>query len=87
MTERLKKAVIYSIVLGTETDVLLFLQLLIAPIARSAVNVCAISNRFLLVTLVTNRVSLEEVCMSRFEVLNCLLNLRLAAWKMRTIFH
>ena len=41
---------------------LLFLQHLIALVTKSAVNVCAISKGFLLVSLVTNRVSLEEVC-------------------------
>ena len=54
---------------------LLFLPLLIAFINRSAVNVHAIPNGFLLVSLVTTRVSLEEVCLSSFEVLNCWLNL------------
>ena len=54
---------------------LLFLQLLIAFITRSAVNVRAISNGGLLVSLVTTRVSLEEVCLGRFEVFNCWLNL------------
>ena len=38
---------------------LIFLQLLIAFITRSAVNVRAISNGFLLVSLVTTQVSLE----------------------------
>ena len=41
----------------------------------SAVNVSAISIGFLLVSHVTNRVSLEEECLPSFEVLNCLLNL------------
>ena len=41
----------------------------------SAVNVSAISICFLLLSLVTNRVSLEEECLPSFEVLNCLLNL------------
>ena len=49
---------------------LLFLQLLIVFITMSAVNVRAISNGFLLVSLVTTRVSLEEVCLP-----NCWLNL------------
>ena len=49
---------------------LLFLQLLIAFITRSAVNVRAISYGFLLVSLVTTLVSLEEVCLPSFEVLN-----------------
>ena len=54
---------------------LLSLQLLIALITRSAVNVRAISNGFLLVSLVTTWVSLEEVCLPSLEVLNCWLNL------------
>ena len=56
-------------------NALLFLQLLIAFITSSAVNVHAISNGFLLVSLVTTRVSLEDVCLPSFEVLNCWLNL------------
>ena len=54
---------------------LLFLQLLIALLTRSVVNVCAISNDFLFVSLVNNRVSPEEVCLPSFDVLNCWLNL------------
>ena len=54
---------------------LLFLQLLIALLTRSVVNVCAISKDILFVSLVTNRVSLEEVCLPSFDVLNCWLNL------------
>ena len=38
-------------------------------------NVRAISTGFLLVSLVITRVSLEEVCLPSFEVLNCWLNL------------
>ena len=79
--ERLKRAVIYSLALGPrffkwkvlslyEQNALLFPQLLIALITRSTVNVCAISIGFLLVCLVTNHVSLEEVCPPNFEVLN-----------------
>ena len=56
-------------------NALLFLQLLIALVTLSAVKVSAISVGFLLVSLVTNRVSLEEECLPNFEVLNCLLNL------------
>ena len=41
----------------------------------SVVNVSAISIGFLLYSLVTNRASLEEECLPRFEVLNCLLYL------------
>ena len=54
---------------------LLFLQLLITLVTMSAVKVSAISIGFLLVSLVTNRISLEEECLPSFEVLNCLLNL------------
>ena len=82
----------YSIVLGPRflkwkmlslsgPNALLFLQLLIALVTMSAVKVSAISIGFLLVSLITNRVSLEEECLPSFEVLNCLLNclLNLAA--------
>ena len=69
----------YSIALGPRCFkwkmALLFLQLLIAFITRSEVNDCAISNDFLLASLVTTRVSLEEVCLPSLEVLNCWLNL------------
>ena len=54
---------------------LLFLQLLIAILTRSVLNICAISKDFIFVSLVTNRVSLEEVCLPSFDVLNCWLNL------------
>ena len=54
---------------------LLFLQLLIAFITRSVVNVRTNSNDFLLVSLVTTLGSLEEECLPSFEVLNCWLNL------------
>ena len=54
---------------------LLFLQLLIALLTRSVVNVCAISKDFLFVSLVTNRVSLEEVCFPSIDVLTYWLNL------------
>ena len=86
MTQRLKNVVMCSISLGPRCfkwkmlslsgpNAVLFLQLLIAFITRSAMNVRAISNGFLLVSLVTTRVSLEEVCLPSFEVLNCWLNL------------
>ena len=54
---------------------LLFIQLLIALLTRFVVNVCAISKDFLFVSLVTNRVLLEEVCLPSTNVLNCWLNL------------
>ena len=75
---------IYSIALGPRcfkwkmlslSGALLFLQLLIAFMTRSAVNVRAISTDFLFVSLVTTWVSLEEICLPNFEVLNCWLNL------------
>ena len=56
-------------------NALLFLQLLIALVTMSAVKVTAIFIGFLLVSLVTNRVSLEDECLPSFEVVNCLLNL------------
>ena len=52
----------------------IILQLLIALLTRSVVNVCAISKDFLFISLVTNRASLEEVCLPSFDVLNCWLN-------------
>ena len=84
VAERLKRVVMYTIALGPRCfkwkslsgpKALLFLQFLIAFITRSVVNVRTISNRFLLVSLVTTLVSLQEECLSSFEVLNCLLNL------------
>ena len=59
---------------------LLFLQLLITLLTRSVVNVCAIAKDSLFVSLVTNRVSLEEVCLPSFDVLNCWLNLAASCW-------
>ena len=62
------------------SEALLSLQLLIALVTRSVVNGCAISKYFLFVSLVTNRVSLEEVCLPNFDVLNCWLNLAASCW-------
>ena len=75
----------YSIALGpryfkwkmlslSSPKALLFLQVSIDFITRSAVNVHVIFNGFILVSLIT-RVSLEEVCLPSLEVLNCWLNL------------
>ena len=50
-------------------------QLLIALLTRSVVNVCAIFKDFIFVSLVTNRVSLEDVCLPIFDMVNCWLNL------------
>ena len=76
----------YSMVLGPRSlkwkmlslswpKALLFLQLLIDLLTRSVVKVCAISKDFLFLFLVTNRVSLEEVYLLSFGVLNSWLNL------------
>ena len=86
MTERLNRAVMYYMALGPRCfkwnmlslsgpNALLFLQLLIALLTRSVVNVYAISKGFLFVSLVTNRDSLEEVCLPSFDVMNYCLNL------------
>ena len=56
-------------------NALRFLQLLIVLLIRSAVNGCAISKNFLLVSLVTYQASHEEVCLHSFNGLNCWLNL------------
>ena len=80
VTERLKSTVIYSMALGprcfkwkmlnlSEPKALLFLQLLIALLIRSVVNGCAISKDLLFVSLVTNLIQLEEVCLPSFDVL------------------
>ena len=85
VAERLKRVVMYSIALGPRCfkwkmlslsgpKAILFLQHLIAFIIRSVENVRTISNVFLLVSLVTTLVSLEEVYLPSFEVLNCWLN-------------
>ena len=82
-SERLNRAVMYSMALGPRCfnwnmlslpgpKAILFLQLLIALLTRSVVNLCAISKDFLFVSLVTNRVLLEEVGLPSFDVLNCL---------------
>ena len=63
-SERLKRTVMYSMALGPRffkwkmlslsgPKALLFLQLLIALLTRSVVNVCAIAKDFLFVSLVT----------------------------------
>ena len=61
--------------LSLAAPALLCQKLLIAFITRSAVNICAISKNLFLVFLVANPVSLEEMCMASFEVLNYCLNL------------
>ena len=79
-------AVMYSMALGPRffkwkmlslsgPKALLFIQLLIALLTRSVVNVCVISKDFLIVSLVTNRSSLQEVCLPSYDVLSCWLNL------------
>ena len=56
----------------SEPNALLFIQLLIALVTMSTVKVSVIYIGFLLVSLVTNWVSLEEECLPSFEVLSCL---------------
>ena len=84
--EKLKKAVVYSMALGARCfkwniltlsgpKAILLIQLLIVHLTRSVVNVCAISKEFLFVSLLIDRVSLEEVCLPSFDVLNRCLNL------------
>ena len=48
-----------------------FLQLLIPLVTWSVVYVTAEVSDFSLISLDTNRVSLEEVCLPGFEVVNC----------------
>ena len=82
VTESLKNAVRYSIPLdlrcfrwkmlslsGPKARVLL--QLLIPLVTWSVVNVTAEVKDFRLISLDTNRVSREEVCVPSFEVVNC----------------
>ena len=47
------------------------LQLLIPVVTGSVVNVAAEVKDFRLISLDTNRVSREEVCLPSFEVVNC----------------
>ena len=82
VTESLKNAVRYSIPLdprcfrwkmrhlsGPKARVLL--QLLIPLVTWSVVNVTAEVKDFRLISLDTNRVSREEMCLPSFEVVNC----------------
>ena len=82
VAESLKSAVRYSIPLdprcfrwemlslsGPKARVLL--QLRIRLVTWSVVNVTAEVNDFRLISLDTNRVSREEVCLPSFEVVNC----------------
>ena len=50
------------------------LQLLIPLLTGSVENVTADVNDFRLISLDTNRVSREEMCLRSFEVMNCWLN-------------
>ena len=47
------------------------LQLLIPLVTLSVVNDTHVVNNFGLISLDTNRVSREEVCLSSFEVVKC----------------
>ena len=82
VTELLKSAVMYSIPLdqgcfkwkmlsfsGPKARVLL--QLLIPFVTWSVVNVTTEVKYFRLISLDTDRVSREEVCLPSFEVVNC----------------
>ena len=82
VTESLKSVVRYSIPLdprcfrwkmltlsGPNARVLL--QLLIPLVTWSVVNVTTEVKDFRLISLDTNRVSREEVCLPSFEVVNC----------------
>ena len=82
VTESLNSAVGYSIPLdprcfrlkmlslsGPKAQV--FLQLRIPLVTWCVVNVTAEVNDFRLISLDTNRVSREEVCLPSFEVVNC----------------
>ena len=82
VTESLKSAVRYSILLdpicfmwkmmsfsGPKARVLL--QLLIPLVTWCVVNVTAEVKDFRLISLDTNLVSREEVCLPSFEVVNC----------------
>ena len=51
-----------------DAEPLLFPQLVIALLIITVVNVCTISKDFLSVSLVTNQVSLVEVCLPSFDV-------------------
>ena len=79
--ESLKSAVRYSISLDPRCfrwkmlslsgpKALVFLQLLIPLVTWSIVNVTAEINDFCFISLDTNRVSREEVCLPSFEVAN-----------------
>ena len=56
------------------------LRLLISLVTWSIVNVTAEVNNFRLISLDTNRVSREEVCLPSFEVVNCLLKFAYMLW-------
>ena len=80
--ESLKSAVRHSIALGprcfrwkmmslSSPKARVLLQLLIPLVTWSVINVTAEINKFRLITLDTNRVSQEKVCLPIFEVVNC----------------
>ena len=82
VTESLKSAVRYSIPLDPRyfrwkmlslscPKARVFLQLRIPSVTLSVVNVTAEVIYFRLISLDTNQVSREEVCLPSFEVVNC----------------
>ena len=55
----------------TGPKALVLLQLLIPLVTWSVVNITAEANGIHLISLDINQVSLEEVCLFSFEVVNC----------------
>ena len=85
LTESLNSAVRYAIVLGPKCfrwkilslsgpKAFELLQILMARVTRSVVNITAVSLGFRRTSLDTNRVSREELCLPSFDVVNCSLN-------------
>ena len=82
LTESLNSAVRYAVALGPKCfrwkmlslsgpKAFVLLQLLMALVTRSVVNVTVVSLGFRRTSLDTNRVSREELCLPSFEVVNC----------------
>ena len=85
LTESLNSAVRYAIALGPKCfrwkmlslsgpKAFVLLQLIMARVARSVVNVIVVSLGFRRTSLNTNWVSREELCLPSFDVVNCSLN-------------
>ena len=54
-------------------EALVLLQLLIPLVTWAVVNVAADINDFCFISLDTSRVSREEMCLTSFDMVNCLL--------------